>query len=69
MHPAWAMLEWTDQSDGSRVRVTNGIRIVDRTARPPENGVEHLVTWREDAGTIVVLGLDKACRPVTLTTM
>jgi len=63
--PECTMPRWTDEPDGSRVRVTNGIGIVDRTRRLAESGVEHLVTWQEDG----VPGLDKACRPVTLTTM
>lgn len=67
--PECTMPRWTDEPDGSRVRVTNGIRIVDRTRHLAESGVEHLVTWQEDGGRVLVLGLDKACRPVTLTTM
>jgi hypothetical protein len=63
------MIKWTDQLDGSRVRVTTGIRIVDRTRRPVDSVVEHLVTWREDSGTVVILGLDKACRPIALTAL
>ena len=63
------MPDWKDQPDGSRMRVSNGIRIVDRTTRRAEGDVEHLVTWQEDGGKVVVLGLDRACRPVTLTTM
>ncbi|MGI9099479.1 MAG: hypothetical protein ACR2H2_13500 [Solirubrobacteraceae bacterium] len=42
---------------------------MDRTRHLAESGVEHLVTWQEDGGRVLVLGLDKACRPVTLTTM
>jgi hypothetical protein len=63
------MHSWTDQPDGSRVRETNGIRIVDRTAGAARARVEHLVTWQEEGGRVVVLGLDGACRPVTMTTM
>jgi hypothetical protein len=63
------MPEWTEQPDRSRVRMTNGIRIVDRSACTTETDVEHLVTWQEDGGKVLVLGLDNACRPVALTTL
>lgn len=64
---------WDDRPDGSRVRRSNGIRIVDHTrtrGRHDEQngGIEHLVTWQEDGGAVVVLGVDAACRPVYLTT-
>jgi hypothetical protein len=66
--------DWELQPDGSRVRVTDGIRIVDRTSQPaavddPLAAVEHLVTWQEDAGRVVVLGLDAGCRPLSLATL
>lgn len=28
--------------------------------------IEHLVTWQEDGGQTLVLGLDVSCRPVYL---
>jgi hypothetical protein len=56
------------------VRRSNGIRIIDRTVSraggdAPPTEIEHLVTWQEDGGVVVVLGLDVACRPVSMTTM
>jgi hypothetical protein len=63
------MLEWTDQPDGSRVRVVNGIRIVDRTTRPVDTGIEYLVTWQDADGRVVVEGLDETCHPVMRTTL
>jgi hypothetical protein len=66
---------WEELPDGSRVRLANGIRIVDRTTRvrdveePEPTGIEHLVTWREDGGRVIVLGLDEACQPVYQTTL
>ena len=61
--------DWTEQPDGSRVRYENGIRIVDRTKRRPETGIEHLVTWPEQSGQMVVMGLDASCRPVYITAL
>lgn len=66
--------QWEQQPDGSRVRYANGIRIVDRGSRralpePPASDVEHLVTWQEEGGRVIVLGLDAACKPRTITTM
>jgi hypothetical protein len=61
--------EWTEQPDGSRVRWDNGIRIVDRTRRRPETQIEHLVTWPEQSGQVVVMGLDASCRPVYITAL
>jgi hypothetical protein len=56
---------WEDRPDGSRVKTSNGIRITDRTPRrEPPAPVEHLVSWREPGGDVVVMGLDGACRPV-----
>jgi hypothetical protein len=66
---------WDRRPDGSRVRLSNGIRIVDRTARRPGAGdaadpaIEHLVTWRDEGGSVIVLGLDDTCRPVYTTTL
>jgi hypothetical protein len=64
---------WEDQPDGSRMRIANGIRIIDRTTRnalqPDATGIEHLVTWQDEGGRMVVLGLDPACRPVYTTTL
>jgi hypothetical protein len=57
--------DWSRQPDGSRIRYENGIRIVDRTTRSP---IEHLVTW-QDAGQVVVMGLDARCRPVYITAL
>jgi hypothetical protein len=31
--------------------------------------IEHLVTWEEDDGCVVVVGLDAQCRPVYTTTL
>jgi hypothetical protein len=56
---------WSEQPDGSRVRRLNGIRIVDRTTR-----IQHLVTWQdEQAGQVVVMGVDARCRPVYITAL
>ncbi|MCW2953524.1 MAG: hypothetical protein JWQ48_2694 [Conexibacter sp.] len=65
---------WQSQPDGSRIRHSNGIRIVDRTrdatfATVEPNPIEHLVTWQEPGGNVLVLGLDAGCRPISLTTM
>jgi hypothetical protein len=59
---------WEDQPDGSRVRRSNGIRIVDRTGGAVALAIEHLVAWEEGDGT-VLMGLDAACRPVYVTTL
>jgi hypothetical protein len=61
--------EWSEQPDGSRVRWENGIRIVDRTRRRPAVDIEHLVTWPEHGGQVVVMGLDASCRPVYITAL
>jgi hypothetical protein len=59
--------DWSPQPDGSRIRLENGIRIVDRTTRSP---IEHLVTWQDTrAGEVVVMGLDARCRPVYITAL
>lgn len=67
---------WEQRPDGTRERLVNGIRIVDRTGagdRPPRRPeappVEHLVTWQEDGGRVIVLGLDADCKPVSTTTL
>jgi hypothetical protein len=61
--------EWSERPDGSRVRWENGIRIVDRTPRRPAAAIEHLVTWPEQGGQVVVMGLDASCRPVYITAL
>ena len=61
--------DWIERPDGSRERRENGIRIVDRTTRAPGTGIEHLVTWHEPGGQMVVLGLNASCRPVYITAM
>ena len=35
---------------------------------PRDTPVEHLVTWQESPARMVVLALDAACRPVSITT-
>jgi hypothetical protein len=60
---------WSEQPDGSRVRWDNGIRIVDRSKRRPTAEIEHLVTWAEQGGQVVVMGLDASCRPVYITAL
>ena len=58
---------WNEQPDGSRVRRVNGIRIVDRTTG---SRIQHLVTWQdEQAGEVVVMGVDARCRPVYITAL
>jgi hypothetical protein len=66
--------QWQPQPDGSRIRHSNGIRIVDRTRQPAlpavePSPIEHLVTWQEPGGHVLVLGLDAGCKPISLTTM
>jgi hypothetical protein len=61
--------DWNEQPDGSRVRWDNGIRIVDRTPRIATPGIEHLITWPDQAGHMVVMGLDASCRPVYITAL
>ena len=53
---------WEPQPDGSRKKITDGIRI---TVRPPraEPRIEHLVAWQEH-GETRILGLDAGCWPV-----
>ena len=63
------MSDWIERPDGSRTKITNGIRIVDRTVRPQPSSIEHLVAWTEEGGRMVVLGLDVGCRPVYTTTL
>ena len=71
--------EWEERPDGSRVRIVNGIRIVDRTDRtqpsdggdePRPNGpIEHLVARQEEEGRVVIIGLDAECHAVYTTTL
>jgi hypothetical protein len=71
--------EWEERPDGSRVRIVNGIRIVDRTDsaqaphgddEPQPNGaIEHLVARQEEEGRVVIIGLDAACNAVYTTTL
>ena len=66
--------EWKMQPDGSRVRLSNGITIIDRSARARAAAgapadIEHLITWRQPEGEVVILGLDAHCRPVYATTL
>jgi hypothetical protein len=63
--------EWEERADGSRVRIVNGIRIVDRRDRTERPGpIEHLVARQEDDdGRVVILGLDAERRPVYTTTL
>jgi hypothetical protein len=71
--------EWEERPDGSRVRIVNGIRIVDRSDRgesqqggneaPPSEAIAHLVARQEEGGRVVILGLDVECRPVYTTTL
>jgi hypothetical protein len=68
--------EWEERPDGSRVRIVNGIRIVDRSESqqggneaPPSGAIEHLVARQEEGGRVVILGLDVDCRPVYTTTL
>jgi hypothetical protein len=62
-------MEWTELPDGSRARWDNGIRIVDRAQRRRPAAIEHLVTWPEQSGNVVVMGLDASCRPVYITAL
>ena len=66
--------EWKMQPDGSRVRLSNGITIIDRSARGAAaagapSDIEHLITWRQAEGEVVILGLDDDCRPIYATTL
>jgi hypothetical protein len=61
--------DWHEQPDGSRVKHSNGIRIVDRSVSPEPTGIEHLVAEQQEDGRVVVLGLDTGCRPVYTTTL
>ena len=58
--PAWEL-----QPDGSRTRMSNGIRITVRGTQSRAH-IEHLVAWQE-GGDTHILGLDHACRPVYMT--
>ena len=66
--------EWKMQPDGSRVRLSNGITIIDRSARGAAaagaaSDIEHLITWRQAEGEVVILGLDEDCHPIYATTL
>jgi hypothetical protein len=71
--------EWEERPDGSRVRIVNGIRIVDSRNRseppqgdgqaPPSGPIEHLVAHQEEGGRVVILGLDAEGRTVYTTTL
>jgi hypothetical protein len=71
--------EWEERPDGSRVRIVNGIRIVDRTDRAqpsqgddeprPSGAIEHLVARPEEEGRVVIIGLDAECHAVYTTTL
>jgi len=62
--------EWEDQPDGSRIRIVDGIRIVDRRDRAEQSApIEHLVAREEADGRVVILGLDVDCRAVYTTTL
>jgi hypothetical protein len=63
--------EWEEREDGSRVRIVNGIKIVDCSDRsePPRGPIEHLVAREEEGGRLVILGLNAECRPVYTTTL
>jgi hypothetical protein len=77
-HPS-SKPEWEERPDGSRVRIVNGIRIVDRSDRsqppqgdgeaPPNGPIEHLVAHQEEGGRVVIIGLDAGCRAVYTTTL
>jgi hypothetical protein len=58
---------WEPRPDGSRTRITNGIRITVSAPRA-RTQIDHLVTWQEDGGSVRILGLDAGCRPVYTTT-
>lgn len=61
--------KWEEQPDGSRVRLSNGIRIVDRSSRAAPSRIEHLVALEEADGQVVVVGLDAGCRPIYTTAL
>jgi hypothetical protein len=51
----------------------NSVSVMEPTLPPAPDQeapvIEHLVTWQEDGGHVVVLGLDESCRPAYLTTL
>lgn len=60
--------------DGSRARLSNEIRIVGRSAISQEaldkaSAIEHLITWQDDDGSVVVIGLDAMCQAVYSTVL
>jgi hypothetical protein len=61
--------EWEEQPDGSRIRLSNGIRITDRrrASEPSRPEIEHLVADQEPGGAVVILGLDAGGKPVYTT--
>jgi hypothetical protein len=61
--------DWEELPDGARVRWENGIRIVDRTTPRPRPEIEHLVTWPEQGGQVMIMGLDTSCRPIYITAL
>jgi hypothetical protein len=62
--------QWEERPDGSRMRLHNGIRIIDRTPRGPDpSRIEHLVAQPEAGGRLVILGLDARCKPIYQTTL
>jgi hypothetical protein len=66
--------KWEEQPDGSRVRMINGIRFIDRSTvreepEPDPNGIAHLVAQQEEGGRVAIIGLDAQCRPVYVTTL
>lgn len=66
--------KWEEQPDGSRARLSNGIRIIDRSKQrsipePEPTGIEHLVAQQDEGGQVVIIGLDAGCRPVYVTTL
>jgi hypothetical protein len=61
--------KWEEQPDGSRVRLSNGIRIVDRSSRAAPSRIEHLFALQEPDGQVVVVGLDAGCRPISTTAL
>ena len=60
--------------DGPRAGLSNGIRIVGRSAITQQaldeaSRIQHLVTWKEDEGAVVIIGLDAACQAVYSTVL
>ena len=55
-------MAWEPRPDGSRMKITDGIRITVRASGAAAR-IEHLVAWQE-RGETRILGLDASCRPV-----